>query len=175
MYGMLFKVLQSCIIERYGEEMWVDVAIEAGIDFARIEEERRYSHLLFFELLRCASRRSGVSVGELMEGVGAYWLPFVLHSCCGESFCTAGLSAAELFRNLDCLRKCLSIDKESRGCEVGVRSEVLGNGMICLRFTNVHPLLAPFVRGLTRRLSEWYEAPYEAVFDDISSAGYVSN
>lgn len=153
MYGLVKQGLEHMVCERYGEETWQRIKQEAGIDIEMFIGMHVYSDDITYSLFSSASTVLGITLAELLESFGAYWLAFTALSGHDHLLDMAGSSLSEFLENLDTVHSVLvegfpEMKAPTFTCEQVTSTE------FDLHYHSERPGLAPMVMGLVGALAE---------------------
>jgi hypothetical protein len=83
MYGLINSALKDMIEERYGEAKWCQVVKESGVPEECFLSLHKYDDEITYSLVSVASKLTGESVDDCLEGFGEYWVLVTAESSYG--------------------------------------------------------------------------------------------
>jgi len=100
MHGIVNKAIQGLVIENYGEATWNEIKIqsETNIDFFIAYES--YDDSITFKLATSAAKVLKISVSEVLQSLGEYWILKTGQKHYGSLMKTGGNSLKEFLINL---------------------------------------------------------------------------
>jgi hypothetical protein len=78
MYGWVNGCLRGMLLSRYGEDIWNQIAIKAGVDTCPDWGDTAYStDQVFFSITKAAVEVVGISESKVLEMYGIFFLEYV--------------------------------------------------------------------------------------------------
>ncbi|MBX9808474.1 MAG: heme NO-binding domain-containing protein [Flavobacteriaceae bacterium] len=74
MYGIVNKAIQDLITDTFGVDKWDEVKEKSGIDIDFFLSNEPYDDAITYKLAGAASEVLGISVGEVLQTFGEWWV-----------------------------------------------------------------------------------------------------
>ena len=74
MYGIVNKAIKGLVIENFGDEAWEKIKSESGVDIDDFLSNEAYDDSLTFSLAQGAADVLGVSLKDVLNLFGEYWI-----------------------------------------------------------------------------------------------------
>jgi len=74
MYGIVNKAIQDLITETFGEDKWEAVKEKSAVDIEFFLSNEPYDDDITYKLAGAASEVLGISVGEVLQAFGEWWI-----------------------------------------------------------------------------------------------------
>lgn len=74
MYGIVNKAIQDLITDKFGEEKWEEVREKSGVDVDFFLSNEPYDDDITYKLAGAASEVLGLSVGQVLNAFGEWWI-----------------------------------------------------------------------------------------------------
>ncbi len=74
MYGIVNKTIQELVTEKFGEQEWNAVKEKSGVDIDFFLSNEPYDDAVTYKLAQAAAEVVGISVGEVLQAFGEYWV-----------------------------------------------------------------------------------------------------
>ncbi|MFQ5791798.1 MAG: heme NO-binding domain-containing protein [Anaerolineae bacterium] len=103
MYGLVNKAIEELVCARFGEPVWEAIKRKAALDIEVFVSMDAYPDDVTYKLVEAASEVLGLSVEELLEAFGEYWVLYTGREGYGEILKMAGDSLPSFLQNLDSL------------------------------------------------------------------------
>jgi hypothetical protein len=157
MYGLVNKALRDFVCERFSPERWEAIRREAGVEGTAFITNKSYPDEMTYRLVGAASRSLGMSVEEVLEGFGEYWVLFTGRQGYGNLLQSSGGDWREFLLHLPNLHTRLELifpelKPPSFDCVLQDGQQVL------VRYRSHRPGLTPMVVGLLRGVGRMYGA-----------------
>ncbi|XP_030312157.1 guanylate cyclase soluble subunit beta-2 [Calypte anna] len=107
-YGFINTCLKSLVIEKYGEETWEELRLQAGVQDSFLTFEV-YKDDITMQLIDKACKILGVPADMVLREFGQYFFEFCKRSGYDHMLRTLGGNLYEFIENLDALHSYLSI------------------------------------------------------------------
>jgi hypothetical protein len=101
MYGLVNKALQDLVCSRFGEDTWVTIKRNAGVDIEVFVSMEAYPDDVTDDLVRAASEVVGLPAEEVLKAFGEYWVLYTAKEGYGEILKLAGETLPAFLQNLD--------------------------------------------------------------------------
>ncbi|KFM12553.1 Guanylate cyclase soluble subunit beta-2, partial [Aptenodytes forsteri] len=117
-YGFINTCLKSLVIEKYGEETWEKLRLQAGVQDSFLTFEV-YKDEITMQLVDRACKILGVPADTVLREFGEYFFEFCKRSGYDHMLRTLGGNLYEFIENLDALHSYLSLSYQAKkGTEV---------------------------------------------------------
>lgn len=100
MYGLVNQAFHDMIVERFGKEVWKDIQGLSGVSEEVFISTVPYEDNLTYELIGATAERSELTVNEILEDFGVYWILNTGHKKYGELMRAGGSDFSEFLLNL---------------------------------------------------------------------------
>lgn len=74
MYGIVNKAIQDLVIEQFGASEWEAVKEKSGVDVDFFLSNEPYDDAITYKLAGAASEVLGISVGQVLNAFGEWWI-----------------------------------------------------------------------------------------------------
>lgn len=74
MYGIVNRAIHGLVIENFGEEAWVKIKNDSGVDIDYFLSNEPYDDSVTFKLAASASKVLNLSLKEVLIAFGEYWI-----------------------------------------------------------------------------------------------------
>ncbi|XP_035400630.1 guanylate cyclase soluble subunit beta-2-like isoform X5 [Cygnus atratus] len=108
MYGFINTCLKSLVVEKYGEEVWEKLRLQAGVQDTFLTFEV-YKDEITMQLVDKACKVLGVPADMVLKEFGEYFFEFCKRSGYDHMLRTLGGNLYEFIENLDALHSYLSL------------------------------------------------------------------
>lgn len=153
MYGLINKAVQQLVVSNFGEEQWEAIKQESGVEDLGFISMKPYPDDVTFRLVAVASKHTGISVPELLQAFGEYWVLHTSNEGYGEMMDSAGNSLPEFLRGLNMMHFRLgNIMPEMVMPHFEVTDETTNS--LLLHYFSKREGLADMVLGLVRGLGK---------------------
>ena len=160
MYGLINEAVQGLVTENFGEDAWVKICAEAGLDHTEFVSMQQYPDSVTYDLVGAASTVLGMTPELILETFGRYWVQYVGRQAYGELMDAAGTSLGEFLENLDHMHSRVMISYPNlRPPSFRVQSNT--EKEIVLHYSSERPGLCPLVVGLLYGLADRFETRIE--------------
>ena len=100
MYGIINKAIQDLITENFGEEKWEEIKEKSQIDVDFFISNEPYNDDITYKLAGAASEVLGITVGEVLNAFGEWWVLRTGKEKYGGLMETGGKNLKEFLENL---------------------------------------------------------------------------
>ena len=100
MYGIINKAIQDLITENFGEEKWEEIKEKSQIDVDFFISNEPYNDDITYKLAGAASEVLGITVGEVLNAFGEWWILRTGKEKYGGLMETGGKNLKEFLENL---------------------------------------------------------------------------
>lgn len=166
MYGLVNKSLEELLTEQYGEDTWGAIKEKSGVDVDFFLSNESYEDEITYKLVGAATNVLRVSVKEVLNSLGEYWILRTGKEKYGGLMEAGGATLEEFLLNLPVFHNRVMLiypkltPPEFRISEVTERS-------IQVHYISKRVGLQELVRGLLQGLAKMYNSP--AVIELIQS------
>ncbi len=168
MYGLVNKAVKDLVIANAGEEIWLEIASEAGVDPIFISMDS-YDDKVTYDLVAVASRRLETPAEEILRQFGSHWIRFTATEGYGPLVEMFGGTLAEFLRNLsDDLHGRVAVTMPHLKPPEFFTEEVSPN-QFDVHYKSHRPGLSPMVQGLLEGLAERYKTRADVAHKDTVS------
>jgi len=153
MYGLVNKALQDFITSQFGVAKWEVIRTKAGVKETFFAGMETYPDEITYKLASSASEVLGISLNDVLEGFGEYWVIYTAQEGYGDMLKMCGDSFIEFLMGLDALhaRIQLSFPKLK---PPSLKCSDITEHTLHLHYYSDRPGLAPMVVGLVRGLGK---------------------
>ena len=74
MHGIVNKAIQGLVTENYGQEVWNKIKDRSQLEADTFISSEPYPDELTFTLAKCTSEELGITVDQVLESFGEYWI-----------------------------------------------------------------------------------------------------
>lgn len=103
MYGLVNKALQGFVQSQYGSSSWEKIKSKANINIDSFISMQSYPDEVTYQLAAAVSKELQISLEEVLEAFGIYWVRFTAEEGYGQMLELCGTSLKEFLMNLDAL------------------------------------------------------------------------
>lgn len=167
MHGLINRAIQCFVRDTYGEDRWLEVAREAGIDPPRFEAMLAYDDALTDNVLAALGASLSKPQDEVLEDIGTYLVSHPNTEALRRLLRFGGMTFEDFLHSLEDLpeRARMAVpDLELPQLEL----RVCGGDLFCLTCRSEHPGFAHAFLGLLRTMADDYGA---LVYLDIHARG----
>ncbi len=157
MYGIVNKAIQSLITEQFGEEEWIAVKEKSGVDVDFFLANEPYDDAITYKLAGAASEVLGISVGEVLQAFGEYWVLKTAKEKYGGLMEAGGNNLKEFLINLPLFHNRIMLMYPKLTPPEFKVSDITENS-VQLHYFSKREGLQEFVRGLLSGLAKMYQA-----------------
>ena len=155
MYGLVNKAIEDLVCARFGEESWEAIRRKADIDIEVFVCMDAYPDDVTYKLVGAASEVLGLSMEELLETFGEYWVSYTGRVGYGEMLKMAGDSLPAFLENLDNLHAHVGLVFPHLKPPT-FRCEDIREHSLRLHYYSDRAGLAPMVVGLLKGLGKMF-------------------
>jgi hypothetical protein len=160
MYGMVNKAVQEMICRQYGEPVWEEIKVRAGVDVDVFMSNEAYPDELTYKLVGSASQVLGLPAEKVLEAFGEHWILHTAQEGYGGLMQASGKSLPEFLQNLPNFHGRVSMIFPQLQPPRFQCTEVTDESLHLHYFTS-RPGLAPFVVGLLQGLGKMFGTPVQ--------------
>jgi len=157
MYGMIHRAMRQMVQEELGEEAWL--ALEQKLDIGPTEllTGMVYDDALTLEIVAEAAARFNLSVDQILEAFGQYWVRFAGQGSLSSIMKFTGQNLASFITNLDRLH--LAVGSAMPGARLPTFSTLENApGHLVVEYRSDRVGMEPFVKGLLQGLMDRFNA-----------------
>ncbi len=166
MYGIVNKAIQDLITDHFGLEEWEAVKEKSGIDVDYFLSNEPYDDAITYQLAGAASQVLGLSVGDVLNAFGEYWVLKTGKEKYGGLMEAGGKNLREFLLNLPAFHNRIMLMYPKLTPPEFKVSHVTENS-VHVHYHSAREGLQEFVRGLLSGLAKMYET--EAAIELIQS------
>lgn len=100
MYGLVNNALETLLVELYGPEKWEAIKVHSNIDHDFFLNNESYDDGITYKLVGAASVILGLSVKEILNALGEFWILRTGKENYGSMLEAGGSTLAEFLHNL---------------------------------------------------------------------------
>ena len=158
MYGLVNKSLEELLTEQYGEDAWEAIKEKSGVDVDFFLSNESYEDEITYKLVGAATNVLGLSVKEVLNALGEYWILRTGKEKYGGLMEAGGATLEEFLLNLPVFHNRVMLiypkltPPEFRISDVTERS-------IQVHYFSKRVGLQELVRGLLQGLAKMYNSP----------------
>jgi hypothetical protein len=158
MYGLVNRALEDLIVQRYGEERWLEVRDKAKVEIDAFISNEPYEDEITYNLIGAAHETLGVCVSDLMLEFGHSWVMKTALENYGPMLRATGATLKEFLVNLPQLHTRVQLlYPKLRPPEFECTD--VEDGSLKLHYRTYREGLTNFVVGLLHGLGQLYETP----------------
>ncbi|NNC95624.1 MAG: heme NO-binding domain-containing protein [Chitinophagales bacterium] len=160
MYGIVNQAIQGLVTEQFGEDTWMEVKKRSNIDFNTFLSNESYDDSVTYQLAGATSEVLGISVDQVLEAFGEYWVLKTGQENYGSLLKAGGRSLKEFLVNLPNFHSRVMLmypnltPPEFRISHIEDRS-------LQLHYYSEREGLVGFVRGLIQGLGKMFDTTVE--------------
>lgn len=109
MYGLLNRAVRDLTIATFGETVWENVCVRAGVEDDGFQAMEQYPDALTYGLVGALCEETGLAANEALEAFGEYWIKFTGAQGYEHLLDASGDTLPEFLNNLDDLHTRLSL------------------------------------------------------------------
>lgn len=166
MYGMINKAVEGLVRQRFGDETWERIAVEAGVEDALFLSNESYPDEVTYRLVKAASEVLGLPAEQVLQVFGEHWVLNIARVEYGPMMTSTGKSLPEFLQNLDHLHSRIGLIYP-RLIPPSFRVTDLGPASLRLHYHSTRDGLAPFVVGLLGGLATLFHT--RVVVEQVAS------
>ncbi len=158
MYGMVNKAIEELVISGYGEDIWEQIKLTAGVEEEVFVSTEGYPDAMTYALVGAASEVLKMPASDVLESFGKHWILKTAQNGYGDMMAAGGKTLREFLVNLPDFHSRVSMilphlappkfyisDIEEKSVRIHYQSHRAG--------------LSPFVVGLMKGLGERFSTP----------------
>lgn len=169
-YELANRALEEPIIEKYGEEKWVETRKKAKVEVEAFISNEPYPDDVTYDLVGAAHDVLGLRVSDLMRGFGVTWMTKTVQENYRALLRAAGASLREFLLNLPQFHAHMQPSYPKPRPPEFKCSDV-GEDSLRLYYFSYRLGLVDFVAGLFNGLSEVYGAPITVTLIEAKAKG----
>lgn len=158
MYGIVNKAIQDMITSGYGEDTWGTVKKSSGISEDFFISNEPYDDIVTYKLAGAASEVLDISVGEVLNSFGRYWIMKTGKEKYGSLMEAGGSNLREFLVNLPVFHNRIMLAFPNLNPPEFKVSNIENNS-INVHYFSQRNGLQEFVKGLLLGLGEMYSVP----------------
>ena len=162
MYGIINKAIQDLVTDNFGAEKWSSVLEKSGIGVDFFISNEAYDDEVTFKLALAVADETKLSVGEVLESFGEWWILKTTKEKYGGLLKTGGSSLKEFLINLPSFHNNIMILFPKLTPPEFKVSDLQENS-IHIHYFSKREGLQEFVKGLLIGLGKMYESPVEVL------------
>ena len=156
MYGLIHQAARSMVIEKFGQAIWDEILVSAGVVEDDFVSTRAYPDTQTLDLVGAIATRANLSVPDLLRSFGHYWIGFASRSHYAPVMRISGDTLEEFLGNLDRMHNSIRMAiPEARMPSFRVMN-TRADG-VDIAYSSSRAGLEPFVVGLLEGLMERFQ------------------
>jgi Haem-NO-binding len=160
MYGIVNKAIEDLIVSNFGEDKWLEIKERSGVDIDFFISNEPYDDEITFKLAIAAGEVMNLSVGQVLEAFGEWWVMKTSKEKYGGLMQAGGTSLKEFLHNLPVFHnRVMLIYPKLTPPEFRVSDST--DNSIHVHYYSKREGLQEFVRGLMVGLGKMYETPVQ--------------
>ncbi|MCY7361405.1 MAG: heme NO-binding domain-containing protein [Ignavibacteria bacterium] len=172
MYGIVNKAIEDLVKTNFGEDKWEAVKLRSGVDIDFFISNEPYDDDITYKLAGAVSEEMGISVGEVLEAFGEWWILKTGKEKYGGLMEAGGNNLKEFLMNLPVFHNRIMLMYPKLTPPEFKISHIQENS-IHVHYFSKRLGLQEFVRGLLSGLAKMYNV--EAVIDLLQTRDDGSN
>ena len=170
MYGIVNQAIEDLIKENFGEEKWDKIKDRSGLDVDFFISNEPYDDSITFKLATAASEELGISVDEVLNAFGEWWILKTGKEKYGGLMEAGGNNLKEFLYNLPIFHnRIMLIYPKLTPPEFKVSNRE--ENSIHIHYYSMREGLLEFVRGLLSGLGKMYNTPVQIELLESREAG----
>ncbi len=153
MYGMVNEGIREFIVKNHDEATWKTICERAGVSCDSFERMESYDDKITYDLVGAIVSHTGLTVHEVLEVFGAYWVDFAGHSTFGNLMQFAGDTFLKRLEGLDDMHARIQLSMPHLK-PPSFELEELGEQRYLLHYYSQRDGLEPMVIGLLHGLAK---------------------
>ena len=166
MYGIVNKAIQDLVTEKFGVDEWETVKEKSGVDVDFFLSNEPYDDDITYKLAGAASEVLGISVGQVLNAFGEWWVLKTGKEKYGGLMQAGGNNLKEFLVNLPLFHNRIMLMYPKLTPPEFKVSDIKENS-IHVHYHSKREGLQEFVRGLLSGLAKMYNV--EATIDLLQS------
>jgi hypothetical protein len=160
MYGIVNKAIEDLIVSNFGEDKWLEIKERSGVDIDFFISNEPYDDEITFKLAIAAGEVMNLSVGQVLEAFGEWWVMKTSKEKYGGLMQAGGTSLKEFLHNLPVFHnRVMLIYPKLTPPEFRVSDST--DNSIHVHYYSKREGLQEFIRGLMVGLGKMYETPVQ--------------
>jgi len=172
MYGIVNKAIEDLVKTNFGEDKWEAVKLRSGVDIDFFISNEPYDDDITYKLAGAVSEEMGISVGQVLEAFGEWWILKTGKEKYGGLMEAGGNNLKEFLINLPVFHNRIMLMYPKLTPPEFKVSHIQENS-IHVHYFSKRLGLQEFVRGLLSGLAKMYNV--EAVIDLLQTRDDGSN
>jgi hypothetical protein len=156
MYGIVNKAIQDLVITNFGEDKWEAIKSQSGVDVDYFLSNEPYDDAITYKLAGAAAAVLGISVGEVLNAFGEWWVLKTGKEKYGGLMQAGGNNLKEFLINLPLFHNRIMLMYPKLTPPEFKVSDVT-DCSIHVHYYSKREGLQEFVRGLLNGLAKMYE------------------
>lgn len=157
MYGIVNKAIQDMVTDRFGADEWEAIKEKSGVDVDFFLSNEPYDDALTYRLAEAAAEVLGLSVGQVLNAFGEYWILKTGKEKYGGLMEAGGKNLQEFLTNLPIFHnRIMLLYPKLTPPEFRVSHSTPNS--IHIHYHSKREGLQEFVRGLLSGLAKMYQA-----------------
>ncbi len=158
MYGMVNRFMQDLVVSAHGEEVWLRIRQQAGVDVEHFLSNQAYADETTYQLVGAASEVLDTPVPDLLHAFGVHWILKTTQLHYGGLFAASGSTLREFLIQLPNFHARLQLMFPRFSPPAFAISDVTADSLV-VNYSSHRQGLAPFVVGLLDGLGQYYKPP----------------
>lgn len=156
MYGIVNKAIEDLVKKKFGEDKWHAIKERSGIDIDYFLSNEPYDDAITYKLAGAASEELGITVGQVLEAFGEWWVLKTGKEKYGGLMQAGGSNLKEFLINLPLFHNRVILMYPKLTPPEFKISDIEENS-IHVHYFSKREGLQEFVRGLLSGLGKMYE------------------
>ncbi len=158
MYGIVNKAIEELVTDNFGADKWEAVKEKSGVDVDYFLTNEPYDDDITFKLATAASAELGITVGQVLNAFGEWWILKTGKEKYGGLMEAGGNNLKEFLVNLPMFHNRIMLMYPKLTPPEFKVSNIEENS-IHVHYHSKREGLQEFVRGLMSGLGKMYQAP----------------
>lgn len=160
MYGLVNKAIQDMICHQFGDDTWQTIKQKAGVQIDAFVSLDSYPDEITYQLAEAASQVLDLSMAEVLEAFGEYWVLYTGREGYGEMFRWWGDDLRAFLLNLNNMHTRIGLSFPNLKPPTFECTDLRDNSLI-LHYHSIRCGLAPMVIGLLKGLGTVFHTRVE--------------
>lgn len=160
MYGIVNKAIEEFVTHHYGVEIWKTILDKSNVDIEFFISNEAYDDDVTFKLAAAIVDETGLTVGEVLQGLGEWWVLKTAKEKYGGLMQSGGDNLREFLENLPVFHnRVMMIYPKLTPPEFKISDKT--NRSLNVHYHSKREGLQEFTRGILVGLGKMYETPVD--------------